>query len=193
MAALLKYLGLLALLLFFLLLGGRALMLRKKGIRAVVFGETDKSDFLLVPILLVFLYAVLAGSFDLPMPRALARPFWRSAAAGWGGIAVCVLALAGFALTLRSFGDSFRVGIDEKHPDRLVTSGMFAVSRNPIYVSFLLFFLGMFLLYPNLVILCVLVLFSLAVHRQVLREEAFLRAHYGREYEEYCRRVRRYL
>ena len=193
MAALLKYLGLFALLLFFLLLGGRALMLRKKGIRAIVFGETDKSDFLLVPILLVFLYAVLAGSFDLPMPRALARPFWRSAAAWWGGIAVCVLALAGFALTLRSFGDSFRVGIDEKHPDRLVTSGMFAVSRNPIYVSFLLFFLGIFLLYPNLVILCVLVLFSLAVHRQVLREEAFLRAHYGREYEEYCRRVRRYL
>jgi hypothetical protein len=45
-------------------------------------------------------------------------------------------ALIGFAVTLKSFGDSFRVGIDEKKPDKLVTSGMFAISRNPIYVCF---------------------------------------------------------
>jgi protein-S-isoprenylcysteine O-methyltransferase Ste14 len=30
-------------------------------------------------------------------------------------------------------------------------------------------------------------------HRQVLREEEFLRQHYGREYAEYCNRVKRYL
>jgi protein-S-isoprenylcysteine O-methyltransferase Ste14 len=30
-------------------------------------------------------------------------------------------------------------------------------------------------------------------HRQVLREEAYLREHYGREYVEYATRVRRYL
>ena len=31
------------------------------------------------------------------------------------------------------------------------------------------------------------------IHRQVLREEAFLRQHYGDEYAAYCRRVRRYV
>jgi protein-S-isoprenylcysteine O-methyltransferase Ste14 len=31
------------------------------------------------------------------------------------------------------------------------------------------------------------------VHRQVLREEDYLKAHYGREYLDYCNRVRRYL
>ncbi len=30
-------------------------------------------------------------------------------------------------------------------------------------------------------------------HRQVLREEDYLKQHYGQEYAEYCRRVRRYL
>jgi protein-S-isoprenylcysteine O-methyltransferase Ste14 len=30
-------------------------------------------------------------------------------------------------------------------------------------------------------------------HRQVLREEAFMRRQYGDEYTAYCRRVRRYV
>jgi len=30
-------------------------------------------------------------------------------------------------------------------------------------------------------------------HRQVLREEGFMRQQYGQEYAEYCRRVRRYV
>ena len=34
---------------------------------------------------------------------------------------------------------------------------------------------------------------ALAVHRQILREEIFLRAHYGAEHKAYCRKVRRYL
>ena len=36
------------------------------------------------------------------------------------------------------------------------------------------------------------IIFALAIHRQVLREEVFLLHHYGAEYEEYCERVRRY-
>jgi protein-S-isoprenylcysteine O-methyltransferase Ste14 len=31
------------------------------------------------------------------------------------------------------------------------------------------------------------------LHRQVLREEEYLRKHYGEEYTQYSRRVRRYL
>lgn len=189
----LRFLSALALILFFALLGGRAVALNRRGIRAIVFGETNKTDFLLAPVFLFFAYAVFACAFDLPMPRLLVRPFWISPAAGWLGLALCALALAGFALALRSLGDSFRVGIDEKHPDKLVTSGLFALSRNPIYVCFLLFFSGMFLMYPNLAFVAVLLAFAAAIHRQILREEVFLRAHYGVEYEDYARRVRRYL
>ena len=188
-----RYGSALVLLLFFALLAGRSLMLHRRGIKAVVFGETDKSDFLLIPILLIFVYTVLACTFGLPVPEALAKPFWISRITRRIGLTLCMIALIGFAAALKSFGDSFRIGIDEKNPDRLVTSGMFAVSRNPIYVAFLLFFSGMFLQYPNWLLLGVLVLFALAIHRQILREEAFLKAHYGKDYEDYCKRVRRYL
>jgi hypothetical protein len=30
------------------------------------------------------------------------------------------------------------------------------------------------------------------IHRQILRKEKFLKAHYGADYESYCRKVRRY-
>lgn len=171
----------------------RAAALRKKGIRAIVFGATDKTDFLLVFPVLAVLYAVCANAFGLPLWKPLATPFWLSPAPGWAGVALCAAAVIGIAVSLSSFGDSFRVGIDEENPDRLVTTGMFAVSRNPIYVCFDLFFSGQLLIHRNLAILAFAVLFALLIHRQILREESFLKLHYGAPYEAYCRKVRRYL
>jgi protein-S-isoprenylcysteine O-methyltransferase Ste14 len=188
-----KYFSLIVLFLFIALVAGRVLMLRKKGIKAFVFAETDKSDLLLVPVLLFFFYTILASVFDLPLPDLLKQPFWPANTSSWFGLALCLTALTGLAATLISFGNSFRVGIDEKTPDKLITGGLFSISRNPIYVCFLLFFLGAFLTTPNLMLICIAGLFALAIHRQVLREEAFLKTHYGQEYEAYCRRVRRYL
>ena len=171
----------------------RAVMMRKKGIKALVFGVTDKSDFLLVPMVLAIAYTVLANTFGLPMWEPLIKPFWENTIPGWIGLVLCGLAIIGFALTLASFGDSFRVGIDEKTPDRLVTTGMFSISRNPIYVCFLMFFTGLFLIHRNIVIAAAVILVALAIHRQILREEKFLKSYYGAEYEAYCKKVRRYL
>jgi len=171
----------------------RAAVMRQRGIRAVVFGETDKSDFLLVPVVLAIAYTALANTFGLPMWGALIRPFWSSAMPGWLGSILCFFSVIGIALTLISFGDSFRVGIDEKKPDKLITGGTFAISRNPIYVCTLMFFTGLFLIHRNIVIAIALVLFALAIHRQIIREEKFLAPHYGAAYEEYCKKVRRYL
>jgi protein-S-isoprenylcysteine O-methyltransferase Ste14 len=171
----------------------RAAMLRKRGIRVMLFGKTDKSDFLLMPLILAIVYTVLANSFGLPMWSPLIHPFWNNTMPGWIGLTLCAISVIGFALTLASFGDSFRVGIDESKPDKLITSGMFKISRNPIYVCFLMFFAGLFLIHYNIVIAVAIVLFALAIHRQVKREEKFLASHYGDEYEEYRKKVRRYL
>ena len=187
------YLGGCALLLFFALLGGRVAFMRRKGVNVIVFGQTDKSDFLLVPIFLFFIYIVLTPIFKLPLWKQLAAPFWRSTVPGWLGLVLCLAALVGFVVTLKSFGNSFRVGIDENNPDKLVTNGMFAFSRNPLYVCFLLFFFGMFLVQHNLIMTIVFILFVVIINRQIIREENFLKKHYGLAYDDYCKKVRRYL
>lgn len=171
----------------------RAAMLRRQGVQVIVFGQTDKSDFILVPLVLAIAYTALAGTFGLPIPEVLIRLFWESDISGYFGLALCVIAITGFAVTLYNFGNSFRVGIDESKPDKLVTTGMFAISRNPIYVCFLMFFAGLFLIHRNIVIAVAVLLFGLAIHRQILREEKFLTAHYGQDYAEYRKKVRRYL
>ena len=178
---------------FVLLVACRAGMLRKRGIRAIVFGKTDKSDFLLVFVVALFVYPAIAAQAGLPMWPPLVRHFWEAAAPGWAGLAVCAVALAGFAATIVSFGRSFRVGIDEERPDKLVTTGMFAISRNPLYLFFILLFVGLFLVHSNIVATAAAIIFTLAMHRQILREETFLKEHYGAEYEDYCAKVRRYL
>ncbi len=85
------------------------------------------------------------------------------------------------------------MGIDVDHFDKLVTTGVFAFSRNPIYVAFGLVLLGQFLVFPNWILLVYLVAGIWLFHRQVLREEEFMGKHYGNEYVRYCKRVRRYL
>ncbi len=179
--------------LFVLTVALRAALLRRRGVNAIVFGATDKTDFLLIPFVLAIIYTVLANTFGLPMWEPLLVPFWQSVLPGWAGLVLCALAVAGMVYALISFGSSFRVGIDTEKPDKLVTTGMFRFSRNPIYICFDAFFCGLFLVHRNIVIAVAVAAFALIVHRQILREEKFLCAHYGTEYEEYFKRVRRYL
>ena len=176
--------------LLILLVVTRALLMRRLGIRAFRFGEMDKKDFLIPPFALFYLYMIAADAAGWPMPGA---PLFQSEAAAWVGVALCVVCLAFFVSALITFGRSFRVGIDEDHPGKLVTSGVFSISRNPIYVAFAFVLLGNFLILPNWILLLYLAAGVLLFHRQVLREEASLRKLYTEEYARYCGKVRRYL
>lgn len=169
----------------------RVLLMRRGGIRAMHFGEADKRDFLIPPFALFYFYLVFAATFD--WPTVSRQRFFDSEVLSWVGASLCVAGLLLFLLTLISFGRSFRVGIDADRPGGLVTTGVFAFSRNPIYVAFWIIMLGQFLVFPNWLLLAYLGAATWLLHRQVLREEAYLTQHYGREYSEYCARVRRYL
>ena len=185
-----RYFAAAALALLILLVIGRVLLLKSKGIAAFKFGAMDKKDFLIPPFALLYIYIVLAGAFGWP---TLGDEVFNSAASAWAGVALCALGLVCFLLSLTAFGKSFRVGIDEDHPGALVTSGIFALSRNPIYVSFILVFCGIFLILANWVLLLYFAAVTALIHRQILREEASLKKIYGAAYSDYCQKTRRYI
>ena len=107
------------------------------------------------------------------------------------GLVTLGLILFGFAFV--SFGDSWRVGFDVKTPGTLVTRGIFAVSRNPIYVFLDLWFIGIFLINGTLIFLIFAVLAVAALHWQILQEEEFLLRLYGQPYQSYCAKTGRYI
>lgn len=169
----------------------RTAILRRRGVEAAKFGAIDKRDFLIPPFALFYIYLILAAA--LRWPTIVGGTLFGSNAAAWAGVALCAVALLLMLLALISFGASFRIGIDEDRPDRLVTTGIFSVTRNPIYVAFAIVLVGEFLILPSWILLLYVLAGFALFHRQVLREEAFLAEHYGQEYRAYADRVRRYL
>jgi len=165
--------------------------MRRKGIKAMHFGAIDKKDFLIPPFAVFYFYVVFAAAFNLPTVSR--QEFFQSAVVSWAGVLLCLAGLLLLFLSLVSFGKSFRVGIDQDHSDKLITTGVFAFSRNPIYVAFGLVLLGQFLVFSNWILLVYMVAGIWLFHRQVSREEEYLKKHYGQQYLEYCKRVRRYL
>jgi protein-S-isoprenylcysteine O-methyltransferase Ste14 len=186
-----RYIGALTIVLLLGMALTRVFLLRRRGIKAMKFGSIDKTDFLIPPFVLLYIYVLFANAFR--WPSVTTRQFFYSETVAWIGVASCVAGLLLFVSILMSFGRSFRIGIDTEQPDSLVTDGIFGFSRNPIYVAFAIILIGEFLIFPNWFTLIYLVAATWLFHRQVLREEDYLRHHYGTAYEDYCRRVRRYL
>jgi protein-S-isoprenylcysteine O-methyltransferase Ste14 len=76
----------------------------------------------------------------------------------------------------------------------LVTAGIYQLSRNPMYLGMLLILAGWALVVSNLAALVMLPLFVLYLNRfQIGPEERALQARFGAEFEDYCRKVRRWL
>jgi protein-S-isoprenylcysteine O-methyltransferase Ste14 len=108
------------------------------------------------------------------------------------GAALVVAAPVLYVAALRSMGASWRIGIDREKPGPLVTTGLFACLRNPIYVAFYLVLFGSALIHGRAVFLLLAFALIALVHGIILREERFLAERYGEAFRGYCARVGRY-
>jgi protein-S-isoprenylcysteine O-methyltransferase Ste14 len=108
-----------------------------------------------------------------------------------------VLAVLGIAATLGAqlaMGTSWRVGVDEDERTELVTTGPFALCRNPIYLGLLTTVTGVTAMVPNVVSLCGWVIVITAIELQVrVVEEPYLRRVHGDAYLRYAGSVGRFV
>ena len=117
-----------------------------------------------------------------------------SAAVRSTGIAVFLAGLVGTLYAQIAMGESWRIGVDEQEQTALVTSGPFAVVRNPIFAAMLPASLGLALLVPNVVALAGLAALFIALEIQVrLVEEPYLLRRHGDSYRHYAARVGRFV
>jgi protein-S-isoprenylcysteine O-methyltransferase Ste14 len=110
------------------------------------------------------------------------------------GVAIFVVGLVGTLYAQIAMGESWRIGVDERERTALVTSGPFAVVRNPIFAAMLPTSLGLALLVPNVAALAGLGALWLALQIQVrLVEEPYLLRAHGDSYRQYAARVGRFV
>ena len=101
-------------------------------------------------------------------------------------------ALAGVWLHYRAvkgLGDAYSAGIRFSNKPRLVTTGVYALARHPLYSASALFFLGLAVLLfsPALAVAYALVVAYLAYRISV--EEKILRAKFAKQYSNYASKV----
>jgi protein-S-isoprenylcysteine O-methyltransferase Ste14 len=169
----------------------RVVSLKKLGIDAFKFAKLDKKDLLIPPFAFLYFYLILAHTFEFPSISSYM--IIKNEIIEWIGVALCLFGLTLLVVSIIHFKNSFRVGIDTKSAGRLITTGVFSISRNPIYVSFGVILAGQFLIYSNPILLAYVFLGTWLFNRQVILEESYLKQRYGEEYKLYCKKVRRYL
>lgn len=84
--------------------------------------------------------------------------------------------------------------VPRKSPAKLVTRGVFAQTRNPIYVGDALILAGLSLYWHAILALPLVAIFVMTINRRFIKgEETVLRQAFGAEFADYCARTRRWL
>ena len=140
-------------------------------------------------VIVVILYSFFSEGYKILAPiEWLNHPVLISI-----GISLLVIALLWILLAQSNMGRSWRIGVDKDVKTDLVQDGLFAISRNPIFLGMRIMLIGFFLVLPNALTFAIWLLGDALMQIQVRLEEAHLREIHGDLYNAYARRVRRWL
>lgn len=171
---------------------------RKTGVNPYVLPRSDDAQGYVAKafrLVLLSMAAYVAVQAVWPAAdAALPQIGWLDTAAirlaGW-----CTLLapLAWVTIAQMQMGAAWRIGIDLKNETALVRNGLFALSRNPIFLAMRTSLFGLLLVRPNALTLVLAVAGELLMQLQVRQEEAFLQQRHGETYLEYCARTPRWI
>ncbi|MBB1284702.1 isoprenylcysteine carboxylmethyltransferase family protein [Flavisolibacter sp. BT320] len=171
---------------------------KQTGINPFTFGKSDSAhDYigrlmkavtgLLVAVVLLFSCWEDGYRYTAPVV------FLEKTPVRVAGIVLLQLSLVWIIIPQYQMQQSWRIGIDANNPTKLVTSGLFRFSRNPVFLGMLSSLLGMFLVIPNALTLAIFFVSYCLLQIQIRLEEAFLGSQHGAVYQAYRKRVPRFL
>lgn len=184
---------------FLLVFVVRSILLWKKtGINPLTFKKTDDAHgfngkvfkvISFIELIVVGIYAFKNDWYEYLLPFwYLTNPTLQKT--GW---VLLLLSLIVVWISQSQMANSWRIGIDEKNKTKLVTNGMFSISRNPIFLGIMIANVGLFLVIPNAFTLLIISLSTISINTQIRLEEEFLKQEFGNDYLEYSKKVRRWL
>ncbi len=144
------------------------------------------------PVIVIIIFTILMGLVSLITPN-ISIPGWLNAVIT---ISIVLMGLFFLGAGVISFKQA-QTTVDPTQPDKastLVTSSIYKITRNPMYVGFLLVLVGWGIFLSNLFSLALLIAFVLYMNRfQIGPEERALEAIFGNDFVTYKKQVRRWL
>lgn len=171
---------------------------KQTGISPVTFRGADTAHDYIGKVFKVVMAALAAVIFIYAFAPSLYHYFspivWlENRTIQFTGIALLLVSLGWTILAQVQMGDSWRIGIDEEKKTALVQTGLFRLSRNPIFLGMIIALIGVFLTLPNALTLLILALGFALIQIQARLEEEFLTRTRGAEYADFAGKVRRWL
>ena len=162
---------------------------KKKGIQTTQIGKEKQGIPLYIEIAMglatscVVIVEIISIALDWSISTAWVRI---------AGLVISALGVTLFITAMLTMRDSWRAGVS-KDKTKLVTAGIFRISRNPAFLGFDLMYLGILMVFFNWVLLLFSIFAILMLHLQIVsnEEDAMLLA-FGDEYLNYKKQVNRY-
>jgi protein-S-isoprenylcysteine O-methyltransferase Ste14 len=130
---------------------------------------------------MLFLTKAIFPDFGyIPVPKALS----------WAGIILLLIGSILFIPAVLQLGSSLRYGIPEEKT-KLQTTGIFRISRNPLYMGMFIINIASCIYFPDLANFAFCI-YTIIMHLKIVKgEEAFLSNRFGEEWKDYTKRVRK--
>ena len=110
------------------------------------------------------------------------------------GLVLIIISTIIFFSSINAFSAHHENPLPKTDTDRIIKTGIYAYSRNPIYLSFVLFHFGMFLTFENIMyFLCSIGLFFWINNYVIIQEEKFLKNKFKDEFDQYCQSVKKWI
>ena len=112
---------------------------------------------------------------------------------GWMGSVFCLIAYLASLYCWHYMGNSWRIGIDPKEKNKLITDGPFKYIRHPIYALSMLLMLGSLCCLQSYAILALFCTHWVIFTWEAVREERYLSQVYGKTYQQYMKQTQRFI
>lgn len=170
--------GILLLIPFFLIRFGFLSILNKDAIkRAAHFAPMENNEKISYWLYQISNVSIVISLFFIKIQSTPLMLFYTGAITYALGIILLIMSVVNFAAPLET-------GMNR--------SGLYCISRNPMYVAYFVFFMGCVFLTQSMLLFGFVVIFQITAHRIILAEERWCIQKFGSEYLKYMDKVRRY-
>lgn len=173
-------------------------MYRSTGIMAVSFNKSDSIQSFIgkiytICLFLLFISAIFMAFFSEGYQFLIPFTYLETPLIQIIGLIINQISIIWIIIGQIQMEKSWRIGIYDEEKTKLIKTGLFRVSRHPIFLGLIVLLFSSFLCMPNAITFAVFSIGFVLIQIEALLEEKELHLKHGDQYKKYCHETGRWL